>query len=71
MDNDFVYKDMLDWIKENNKPRVLTKDDVVEYTGLSRTTVDKLLYGVKETGARARYYYGDVAERITRGNNDD
>ena len=67
MDTDLIYKDLQEWIKENGKSRVLTKEDVVEYTGLSRTTVDKLLFGVPETGARARYHFAHIAERIARG----
>ena len=67
MEVDFIYRDLQQWIEKNGKSRVLTKEDIVEYTGLSRTTVDKMLYGVQETGARARYHFAHIAERIARG----
>lgn len=62
-----ISADLLEWIKENHKGRILTKKDIVDYTGLSLTTIDKLMYGVNTVGGRCKYYYLDVAETIAKG----
>lgn len=64
-----IGNDLLDWIKENKKGRILSRGDIVDYTGLSLSTVDKMLYGLNTVGGRGRYYYMDIAELIAKGNN--
>ena len=59
-----ISKDLLSWIDKKQKGRVLRKIDIMEYTGFSRSTVDVLMNGVSQCGARGRYYYEDVAKKI-------
>lgn len=56
--------DMLCWIRENRKGRILCRNDIAEYTGLSLSTVDRLTNGLNNVGGRGKYYYLDVAEKI-------
>lgn len=58
-----IQEDMLEWLETNHKGRMMNKEDIMSYTGLSRTSVYKLTDGI-ETPIRSCYHYKDVAARI-------
>lgn len=63
-----IEADIIKWGKEQAPPvgRLLTKKQIMEYTGLSRSQVDRLLDGLVNVGGKTRYFYGDVASRLLR-----
>ena len=56
--------DMLEWSEARNRGALMRKIDIREYTGFSREKVDELTAYLQPVGAKATYFYLDVAEAL-------
>ena|GEM_PF-6445190 len=66
MNRQQVAADIVRWAAEQDPPRgrLLKKKDIMSYTGLSRTHVDKITNGLPKVGGSATYFYLDIADRL-------
>ena len=59
-----VAKDILAWNEARGRGRLLRKVDIIQYTGSSRDTVDRLTAHLQPVGGKTTYFYLDVAEAL-------
>lgn len=59
-----IAADMLSWSEARGRGNLMRKIDIREYTGFGRDKVDELTAHLQPVGAKATYFYLDVAEAL-------